>query len=68
MEQSAKTLRGFMLSNHFRREDFAIGVGDGRLHIYCHFPSSRWRGVLLEAWETFPVEWHFNVGRAKAFG
>lgn len=67
VEQSAKTLQSFMLDNHIRREDFSIGMGDGVLHIYCRFPKSHWRGTLLEAWETFPVKWHFGIGRARAF-
>lgn len=67
MEQAAKTLQTHIIDLHYRREDFAIGMGSDRLHIYCHFPASRWRGVMLNTWDGFPIEWHFGVGRAKAF-
>lgn len=70
MKQKAQELYDFCYKSGMPIGKMFVGVGRDKLHVYVHDPVEAWPNFIPEAtiWCGTPIEWHWDVGPARAFG
>jgi hypothetical protein len=61
-QAAAEALSKILLVRNARREDFSIGIGVDRLHLYARCTEGQWRLPKPSKVNGALVEWHFGVG------